>query len=87
MAERMAMADEAAMVGLIHAAIAQAGSRKVFAGTVGVSEQFLCDVLKGRRAAGPRLAAHFGYVPVTRYLAHSAAPEGGPAPASPEDQP
>lgn len=38
---------------------------------VGVSRQYLCDVLKGRRAVTAGLARAFGYERIVRYDKHS----------------
>jgi transcriptional regulator with XRE-family HTH domain len=44
-----------------------AGSQKAAAKRLGVSEQYLCDVLKGRREPGKKLLDALGYRRVVVY--------------------
>lgn len=48
-------------------AVKKAGGQRVWAKAHGVSEQYVCDVLNGRRGIGEKLAQPLGYRPVTRY--------------------
>jgi hypothetical protein len=47
--------------------VRRAGTQKAAAERIGVSEQYLCDVLQGRRKPGPKLVAGMGYTKVTYY--------------------
>lgn len=44
------------------------GSQKVAADQIGVAQQYLCDVLKGRRFIGNKIARHFGYRTATGFV-------------------
>ncbi len=44
-----------------------AGGQKAFAEIAGVSPQYVCDCLKGRRDIGKSIARVLGYEPVTMY--------------------
>jgi DNA-binding transcriptional regulator YdaS (Cro superfamily) len=46
---------------LLRAAIKAAGSQKAFAGLCGISPAYLTDILKGRRAMGPKILKQLGY--------------------------
>jgi hypothetical protein len=67
---------EASMKGLssdqmrerLRQAIDCAGNQKAFAEKVGVSAQYVCDCLQGRREIGRSIAAPLGYQPVTVYV-------------------
>lgn len=52
-------------------AIQEAGSQKKWAKANGVSPQYVCDCLKGRREIGEGIAKPLGYVPVTMYAPQS----------------
>lgn len=43
------------------------GSQKAFAKRVGISEQYLSDILKGRREPGAKLLNYFGLERVVGY--------------------
>jgi hypothetical protein len=58
---------EADMYAVVMEAIAYAGSQRAFARELGISEQFVGDVVKKRKAVGETIARHFGYRPVRRY--------------------
>lgn len=44
-----------------------AGGQKAFAELAGVSPQYVCDCLQGRREIGKSIARALGYEPVTMY--------------------
>ncbi len=44
------------------------GSQKTFAEKIGVSAQYVCDCLQGRREIGKSIAVPLGYQPVTIYI-------------------
>lgn len=48
-------------------AVKKAGGQRAWAKANGVSEQYVCDVIQGRRGIGEKLAQPLGYRPVTRY--------------------
>lgn len=48
--------------------VAKAGSQQAFALRVGVSKQYLCDVLKGRRDPGRKLLDGVGFVRKVSYI-------------------
>lgn len=48
-------------------AVKKAGGQRAWAVIHGVSEQYVCDVMQGRRGIGQKLAQPLGYRPVTRY--------------------
>jgi DNA-binding transcriptional regulator LsrR (DeoR family) len=58
---------EADMYALVMAEIATDGTQREFARRLGISEQFVGDVVKKRKAVGETIARHFGYRPVRRY--------------------
>ena len=43
------------------------GSQKAFAKKVGISEQYLSDILKGRRESGAKVLKYFGLERVVGY--------------------
>lgn len=45
-----------------------AGGQKQFAELAGVSPQYVCDCMNGRREIGKSIARVLGYEPVTMYL-------------------
>jgi hypothetical protein len=49
-------------------AVERAGSQKAYAASIGISEQYLCDCLKGRRDIGKSIAEPLGYHPTTIYI-------------------
>ena len=44
-------------------------TQKALAEKIGISEQYLTDILKGRREMGPRVIAFLGYEKVDAYRA------------------
>lgn len=56
------------MLTKLREAVAAAGSQKEYAKGIGVSEQYLCDCLKGRRDIGKSIAEPLGYHPTTIYI-------------------
>ena len=46
----------------------EAGGQKAWADANGVSAQYVCDCLKGRREIGESIARPLGMVPVTVYI-------------------
>jgi AraC-like DNA-binding protein len=48
--------------------IQRAGSQKALAERLNLSEQYLCDVLKRRRAPGPKVLSSYGLRAVTNYV-------------------
>lgn len=48
-----------------------AGSQRRFAEEVGVSQAYLCDVIRGRREPGPKLAAALGFPVLERVFSQS----------------
>jgi hypothetical protein len=52
---------------LIQQFVEGAGSQTLAAEVLGVSQQYLCRVLHGEAAPGPRVLAHFGIRKVTVY--------------------
>lgn len=53
---------------LLTLAVEKAGSARAFAGQSGISEQYVCDVRAGRRAAGPAMLLALGLVRVVTYV-------------------
>lgn len=47
--------------------VATAGSQAAWAEQHGISPQYVCDCLKGRRAIGQSIALALGFEPVTMY--------------------
>lgn len=60
-------ATPAALLERIRIVVAGAGNQKAAAKRLGVSEQYLCDVLKGRREPGKKLLNALGYRRVVVY--------------------
>lgn len=56
------------MLAKLREAVAAAGSQRAYAMAIGVSEQYLCDCLKGRRDIGKSIAEPLGYHPTTIYI-------------------
>lgn len=56
------------MMQRLREAVAKAGNQKDFAKAIGVSEQYVCDCLKGRRNIGHGIAEPLGYHPTTIYI-------------------
>jgi DNA-binding transcriptional regulator YdaS (Cro superfamily) len=56
------------MLQKLRSAVAEAGSQKAYAKAIGVSEQYVCDCLKGRRDIGKSIAEPLGYHPTTIYI-------------------
>ena len=52
----------------LKAAVKAAGGQKTWADANGVSPQYVCDCLKGRRDIGEGIAVPLGYKPVTMYV-------------------
>ena len=52
----------------LEAAIEKAGSQRAFAKKLGFSEQFICDVMKGRREISDNLASALGYRRVVMFV-------------------
>lgn len=52
----------------ISSEVAKAGSQQAFALRVGISKQYLCDVLKGRREPGRKLLDGVGFVLKVLYI-------------------
>lgn len=48
-------------------ACAAAGGRKAWAFKAGVSQAYICDILKGKREPGQAISVPLGYRPVTMY--------------------
>lgn len=59
--------DDAAVITRLRAACRAAGSERRWAQTHGLSAQYVNDVLRGRRAPGPKLLAALGLELVVRY--------------------
>jgi DNA-binding transcriptional regulator YdaS (Cro superfamily) len=56
------------MLAKLRKAVETAGSQRAYASAIGVSEQYLCDCLKGRRDIGKSIAGPLGYHPTTIYI-------------------
>ncbi|MCK8788228.1 helix-turn-helix transcriptional regulator, partial [Roseomonas sp. NAR14] len=56
------------VAGRLRSAVRAAGSQKAFAAQVGISQQYLCDVLAARREPGPTLLAAVGVRRVVQYV-------------------
>lgn len=52
----------------LRAAVKAAGGQKAWADANGVSAQYVCDCLKGRRDIGEGISKPMGYRPVTVYV-------------------
>ncbi|WP_289016116.1 transcriptional regulator [uncultured Methylobacterium sp.] len=52
----------------LSAAVRELGSQRALARRAGVSEPYLCDVLRGRRSAGNRLLAAIDLIRVERFV-------------------
>lgn len=59
----------------VHTAVRIHGTQKAAAKSLGISPQYLADVLAGRRDISEKLAANFGVKPVRVFLAHGAMPK------------
>ncbi len=55
------MMTDAQLKALLRAKVREYGSQLAFAEAVGLSAQYVSDVLKGRRPAGPKLLKALGY--------------------------
>jgi DNA-binding transcriptional regulator YdaS (Cro superfamily) len=53
---------------LLRQACQAAGSQTAWAARVGVSDQYVCDVLRGRRELGKKLATALGLIRQVRYI-------------------
>jgi hypothetical protein len=56
------------MRALLKVAIFDAGGQKAWAEANGVSPQYVCDALQGRRDIGESIAKAFKLVPITLYV-------------------
>jgi hypothetical protein len=65
---------EADMLAKLQEAVTVAGSQKAWAKANGVSPQYVCDCLGGRRSIGESVALALGYRPVTAYVSAEGAP-------------
>jgi hypothetical protein len=63
----MKQIDEARLREMINVAIQVAGSRFAFCQQAGISEQYLSDVLNGKRAVGKKILKWFGLERVVYY--------------------
>ena len=63
----MKQINEERMKKMLETAVNISGSQKVFAKQAGISEQYLSDVLNGRRDIGDKLLKWFGLERVTYY--------------------
>lgn len=52
---------------LLGTKVQEAGSQKVFAQTLGVSEQYVSDLLRNRRSPGPKLLNSLGFREIRLY--------------------
>lgn len=55
------------LVSLLKQQVKDAGSQKQFAFRWGISQQYLTDVLKGRRMPGPKILKMLGYESMVVY--------------------
>ena len=55
------------LVSLLKQQIKEAGSQKILAHRMGISQQFLTDVLKGRRMPGAKILRMLGYESMIMY--------------------
>ena len=55
------MLDHQQFLGTLRERIAQMGSQKAAAAAWGISQPYLCDILKGHRPPGPKLVGALGY--------------------------
>lgn len=62
------MLTEAQMLQRLKDFVAGAGSQRQASIKLGVSPQFMVDVLKGRRRVGPTIAGYFGLTIATCYV-------------------
>lgn len=60
--------EEPELIATIESKVLTLGEKAKVARQLGVSPQYLADVLNGRRKIGPKLAAALGYTPATVYL-------------------
>lgn len=63
----MKQINEIRMRSMLDAAIKVSGSQKAFAKDAGISEQYLSDVLNGRRDVGDKILKWFGLERVIYY--------------------
>jgi hypothetical protein len=63
----MKQIDETRMRRMLDTAIGISGSQKAFAKKAGISEQYLSDVMRGRRDVGDKLLKWFGLERVVYY--------------------
>lgn len=77
----MSLLTQSQIVELLRAAVEAAGTQKAFAQQHDVSEQYITDVLRGRREPGAKILAALGYEKVVSYRQidgmHEPAPEVG----------
>jgi hypothetical protein len=59
--------DGEQLLAMIKIGVSAAGSQKAFAESAGISSQYLCDVLKGRREVGQRILDMYGLERVITY--------------------
>ena len=52
---------------MLQIGVTASGSQKAFAGRLGISEQYLSDILKGRRQPGAKVLKFFGLERVVGY--------------------
>jgi DNA-binding transcriptional regulator YdaS (Cro superfamily) len=52
---------------MIEIGVTVAGSQKAFAKQAGVSEQYICDIRRGRREPGAKILRYFGLERVVSY--------------------
>lgn len=64
---RGGFATEAALLERLRIVVAGAGNQQLAARQLGVSAQYLCDVIKGRREPGKKLLDALGYRRVVVY--------------------
>ena len=62
------MISEQEMLRRLRVAVQKSGSQRAFATEHGVSPQYVCDCLKGRRNIGVSVAQALGYRPVVAYV-------------------
>ena len=59
--------DRVGLSGLLNRMVREAGSQKLAAAQMGISQQHLCDVLAGRRELGDGVLSRLGYRRVVRF--------------------
>ncbi|GJD65770.1 transcriptional regulator [Methylobacterium frigidaeris] len=57
------------VLGLLRRQVSENGSQQAYASSVGLSPQYVADVLHGRRAPGPVILAALGVRRVERFVA------------------